>query len=288
MAEDDLEIPIGDVKLGEGVWLEDDWFALARINEHVLAIGEPAYHQRNWSYLITGTDASLLFDTGCGRRDIAPLIERHATKPLKVLPSHLHFDHLGGINSFGPVLLADLPMIRDCCEDGVVTPTDDMFLGHWESLPVPTFEVEQWIGIGEKIDLGGLSLDVLHTPGHSPDSISLHWHEGGILFAADFLYGGGLYAQTPGASLPDYLTTAEHLAADLPTRTRFLSAHGQPDENGRSGPPELGREHLLALVTSLKGLKSSLQDKRAEAEGTWPVKGNMHLIYGTEASAQWR
>ena len=89
----------------------DDWYATEQIAEGVTAIGEPHYHQVNWNYLIEGQTRALLFDTGPGIRNIAPVVESLTSKPLTVLPSHMHFDHTGNLHRFSNIAMADLPIL---------------------------------------------------------------------------------------------------------------------------------------------------------------------------------
>ncbi len=139
-------MPIDTIRLANDLEWEDNWFATGHLDGDTLAIGEPAYHQRNWSYLIRDGGEALLFDTGSGRRPIEPLVARHAGgAAVSAFPSHMHFDHLGNITAFGPVTVADLPMLRACDADGRLTPADDMYLGHYEDLEVPTFKVGRWV-----------------------------------------------------------------------------------------------------------------------------------------------
>ena len=56
--------------------LEGDWCHVEPLDERSFAIGEPHYHQKNWSYLLIGDDRSLLFDAGSYFGDIAPVVER--------------------------------------------------------------------------------------------------------------------------------------------------------------------------------------------------------------------
>ncbi len=272
-----IEVAIDTIRLADGIVVEDNWFALRGLDESTIAIGEPAYHQRNWSYLISDGEDSLLFDTGSGRRPIAPLVERHGRAAVEAFPSHMHFDHLGNINAFGPVIVADLPMLRAIELDGLLTPTEDMFLGASEAVPVPTFELARWVAPGQSITVGSRDLQVLHTPGHSPDSVSLWEPDRCRLYAADFIYCGALYAQTPGASLRDYLRVCDTLLNDMPEQVQIVCAHGQP-ENGLDDAPILGYGDLEALRTVVAGLL------RAEPRtGETRVNDRMHLLF-SEAS----
>jgi len=267
------------VVLAPGVQLEDDWFALKPLDEDTLAIGEPAYHQCNWSYLISDADESLLWDTGSGRRAIAPLVARHGRANVTAFPSHMHYDHLGGIGAFGPVMMADLSMLRALEVDGMITPIEDVFLGSHEGLPAPTFPIGRWIKPGAHIAVGKRLLEVLHTPGHSPDSVSLWEVARNRLYAADLVYPGELYAQTPGASLRAYRDTLAMLLERMPLDVEIVCAHGC-DENGCNDMPVLGYGDLEEVLRSLKALLGT----RPHA-GELQVNERMALIYSAESFA---
>ena len=266
--------------------MHDDWYTIATPHPGLTAVGEPRYEQQNWSYLITGTTRALLFDTGSHFGKIAPVVARFTDLPLTVLPSHMHYDHLGNITAFDQIALPDLPVLRDCEDGGHVTPTETLFLGAHENRTAPRFAVSDWLTIGSAIELGGVTLTLLHTPGHSPDSVSLWWAQADILLAADFLYRGGLYAQTPGASLPDYLATTQSLLPHIGPDTRIFGAHGDADDPVQAAPPLLAHTDLAALETSLCRLRDA--PPKDEAEHEWPVSDAVSLITGAEAFGAWR
>lgn len=275
---DDLECLISDVQLADGVWLEDDWYALKALDEGSLAIGEPAYHQCNWSYLISDGGESLLWDTGSGRRDIAPLVARHGAAELRAFPSHMHFDHLGGIECFGAVTLADLAVLRAVeQDDGTVIPTEEMYLGACEGLNAPRFAVSRWCKPGEVVTVGRRRMEVLHTPGHSPDSVSLWEGDRARLYAADFIYPGEVYAQTPGASLRDYLRVLDQLLILLPVQVEILCAHGVA-QGGISDVPRLGYDDLENLRRAISTVLGT-----PPHDGELQVNDRMALLY-SEAS----
>jgi glyoxylase-like metal-dependent hydrolase (beta-lactamase superfamily II) len=123
----------------------------------------------------------------------------------------------------------------------------------------------------------------LHTPGHSPDSVSLFDAEANILFAADFVYPGKLYAQIRGADLRSYLETAEDLLPRLTEETAILCAHGKPDANRLHRAPRLGRQDISDLARSLRELRASRQ-----RPSTWPVNDRMSLLVAEQAFATWQ
>ena len=269
--------------LADGVTWLDDWFAVEEVAPGVLAIGEPRFHQINWNYLILGARRALMFDTGPGVRDISAAVRKLTTLPVTALPSHMHFDHTGGLAGFGDIALADLPVLRDCMRDGWLMPTDDLYVGCWEGMSWTPVKPAQWLPICSGIDLGGRRLEVLHTPGHSPESIALHDRGNGLLFAADFVYPGKLYAQIANSDLKSYLDSADALLQQLGEGTAILSAHGKPDAQRLHRAPRLARQDVADLRDSLTRLKASGQ--RPES---WPVNDRMSLLLSEGAFRSWQ
>ncbi|QYX57856.1 MBL fold metallo-hydrolase [Roseovarius sp. SCSIO 43702] len=259
-----------------------DWYVTHAIGPALHAIGEPRYEQQNWSYLVEGRDAALLFDTGSFMADIVPTVAALTDRPLTVLPSHMHYDHLGNVHRFDRVHLPDLPVLRACEVAGHVTPTEPLFLGAHENRSAPTFPVARWRPIGDVLDLGGVALHLLHTPGHSPDSVSLWWPEAGILLAADFLYPGPLYAHLPGASVRDYAASADRLLALLPRSTRIFGAHGDASDPAHASPPELAVSDLTALHDRL-ALLTAAPPRLEDGTLDLPVSDRVSLRIGPHA-----
>jgi hydroxyacylglutathione hydrolase len=269
--------------LADGVRWFDDWFAIEEVAPGVIAIGEPRFHQINWNYLILGTKRALLFDTGPGVRDISKIVRALTTLPVTAQPSHMHFDHTGGLAKFRSIAVADLPTLRDCEKDGWLQPTDALYVGSWEGMTWTPVRVNAWIPVGSVIDLGGRRLRLLHLPGHSPDSVGLLDEASNIIFAADFVYPGKLYAQIRGSDLKSYLESADALLPVLKDDTIILCAHGKPDANRLHRAPRLKRQDVADLQASLTKLRAS-----NERPAAWPVNDRMSLLLWEPAFASWQ
>lgn len=190
-------------------WI-DDWYAVAKLDEHSFAIAEPRYDQHNVNYLLAGDTRAVLFDTGPGVRDIRPVVASLTDRPVTAAFSHLHFDHIGGQASFASVASLDHPSIRSrVASDDRFTPT---LLQHGAA-GRPTFRITEWWTPDTDVDLGGRVLRVLSVPGHTPESLALYDAESGRLFSGDYLYPGDLFAFVPGSDLAAYRETARRLLA---------------------------------------------------------------------------
>jgi glyoxylase-like metal-dependent hydrolase (beta-lactamase superfamily II) len=195
----------------------------------------------------------------------------------------MHFDHTGNLHRFQNIALADLPVLRACMRDGLLHATDNLFRGFLEGMVWKPIKISVWWPIGMRIDLGGRHLDLLHTPGHSPDSVSLFDRDAKILFAADFVYTGPLYAQVPGANLADYLKTADALLPQISDQTQIFCAHGAPDNKGKHRAPLMSNQDISNLYSTLVTLKES-----GKAPKETVINARMTLLANDAAYASWR
>jgi hydroxyacylglutathione hydrolase len=264
--------------LGAGRMVDDYW-AVQNIDANTYALGEPRYYQANYAYLIVGGRRALLFDAGSGTRAITGVVTSLTHLPVMVMPSHLHFDHTGGIAPFMSVAMIDLPDIRADVTNGRLTPSRYEYLGMIDGLVPPTFSVTEWVKPGTTIDLGGRVLRVLHVPGHTPSSVALYDAATHQLFAGDFIYPTTLYAFLPGASLAEYRATTRELLATLPADTKIWTAHccrvGE-----RTSAPWLTMSDLRDLNTALTSIQSGELHSAGFFPRRFPVNHQMTLATG--------
>lgn len=239
-----------------GRWF-DDYFVIEDIDGSTFAIGEPRYYQGNYSYLLLGEKRAVLYDAGTGTRDIVPVVRSLTALPVTVIPSHLHFDHVGALGRFERTALLDDPSLRRRARTGRLTLERYEFLGFWQDLPPPTFRVDDWWAADSRVDLGGRTLQVWSTPGHTPTSVSLYDADRGQLFAGDFIYPAHLYAFLPGSSRGAYLATTRRVLGNVDPGTRIFCAHME----GIPAPlraPALAVADLRALEATLSGLQAGI------------------------------
>jgi len=278
-----LEMP----ELAPGTEWFDDWYSIEQIDAATFAIGEPWYYEMNYNFLILGEERGVLFDTGPGLRNIRPVVEALTDLPVVVIASHYHYDHVGGHDKFPVVALADLPVLRRLVtEDGMFTPTSDLHLSAFTGSTPPTHRVSEWWAPGKRVDLGGREILVLHTPGHSPDSISLYDRDADQLFSGDYIYVDYLYAFIPNANMGDYLQTAHQLLSIIDDDTEIFPAHSVPAD-GRHGVIRLGRSDVMDLRDALEGIESGTVHAQGFFPRVYPVNDQISLFGDFEWLQDW-
>ena len=158
-----------------------------------------------------------------------------------ILATHGHFDH---VLASGPLQQqtdapfyahrADLPMIQ------ALVPQVREWMGISASPPA---EVTHFVGADDNITLGGIVLEVLHTPGHSPGHVSYVLRERQMVFSGDCLFRGSVgRADLPGG---DYETLMRSITTQLlPLGDAFTVAPGHM-ENTTIGYERTHNPYLL-------------------------------------------
>jgi len=233
------QLPRPEYKSLERVLSDESWFEIYRIRPGVFAIYEPKQFEEVISYLILGEKRVLLFDTGLGVGKISAVVTRLTRLPVTVVNSHTHFDHVGGNAEFRDIWNRDLlytrknvrgqPNVysRDALAPerlcGPLPPGTDA-----KSYSIRPWKSTQWLRDHERIDLGGRVVEVIFTPGHTPDSVALLDRRNGLLFTGDSFYPGPIYLFVPETDFAAYTRSVARLAALEPQIKLLLPSHNVP------------------------------------------------------------
>jgi glyoxylase-like metal-dependent hydrolase (beta-lactamase superfamily II) len=218
------------------------WFDVYRVAPGITAIYEPGHFEEALSYLIEGETSAILFDSGMGIGAIKPVVDRLTRLDVLVVHSHSHFDHTGGDAAFAKVavldseyarerLLRGVPdLSRQISTESIARPLPKGFVtSAYRRDPIrPT----RFLADGEIIDLGGRELEVLATPGHTPDSLCLFDRANRTLFTGDTFYPATLYAHSADANLADYTRSAARLGALAPAVDVVCPGHNEARVEG--------------------------------------------------------
>jgi len=231
-------LPLPEYKSLDRVPVSDAWFEVYKPAPHVFAIYEPHQSEETIAYLIVGTNGALLFDTGMGISDIKKLTAELTKLPIIVLNSHTHDDHVGGNWQFDTVYGMDSDFTRKNAqgsrEDAQAEIAPSEICG---ALPTgfdaKAFATRPWsimanLHDGDHFDLGGRTIEVIATPGHTPDAISLIDRANGLLFTGDTYYPAPIWLFRPETDLDAYAASIRRLAALAPKIKLVLGAHNIP------------------------------------------------------------
>jgi len=241
----------------ERVPISDSWFEVYKVGPEVFAIYEPHQSEETISYLILGSKRALLFDTGMGISDLKKVTTQLTPLPIVVLNSHTHDDHVGSNWQFDTIYAMDTDFTRNNAqgsrEDAQAEITPDQICGALpKGFDPKTYVTRPWkitsyIHDGDRIDLGGRSLEVIATPGHTPDAISLFDRANALLFTGDTYYPATIWLYRPETDLDAYAASIRRLAALAPQVKVVLGAHNIP-----VAPPSV----LPQLVTAFDAVRS--------------------------------
>lgn len=246
----------------EAIDVGDDWFKVYLAAPGVFAISEPRQYEGVTSFLILGSTRAVLFDSGLGVAPISRIVGDLTPLPVTVVNSHTHFDHVGGNREFTDVRNLDDPFSRASARGEVgeslreyasATLAEDRVCGPLpagvasRAYEMPTWRASAQVRDGEVLDLGERGLEVLHTPGHTPDSLSLLDRANGLLFTGDTYYSGEIYLWSPETDVAAYTASIDRLASLEPALKALLPAHG---------PPVAEPDRLAELQKALRAIRS--------------------------------
>ncbi|OPJ60394.1 MBL fold metallo-hydrolase [Clostridium oryzae] len=210
-----------------------NWFTVEKIDHLTYAISEYKHWEQTHCYLLIGEKTSLLIDTGLGVADIKSVVTDLTDKPVQVVTTHVHWDHIGGHKYFNniivhekeeswlngkfpiPLKIVKSNLMKEPCD----FPKDFDLDGYTIFQGRPTGILKD----SDVIDLGGRKLEVYHTPGHSPGHICLYERSKGYLYSGDLIYEGTLYAFYPSTNPSDFMNSVSRMSKL--NITRILPGH---------------------------------------------------------------
>lgn len=167
---------------------------------------------------------AVVIDPGDEAREILRRLESRGLSLGAMIATHAHIDHVSAIAE-----------LQDATGAPASIHQDDLFLfdnlpaqARWLGLPPPRRgTIEKFLGQGDSISEGGIDLEVLHTPGHTPGSLSFRMESEGILFTGDTLFLNSVgRTDLPGGSMPDLLGSIRRRLLCFSDDTRVIPGHG--------------------------------------------------------------
>lgn len=174
------------------------------------------------------TGEAIVIDPGDEAMKVLRRLSAHGLKPKAILITHTHLDHVGGNHEVrertgARVMLheKDLPLYDNLAMQAQMIGLDTPVRG----------KVDEHIHQGDVIFFGskGDSIEVLHTPGHTPGSCSFFLQNRNLLFSGDTLFSGSIgRTDLWGGDFDTEIRSIRDRLLPLPDHTRVITGHG-PD-----------------------------------------------------------
>ncbi|HUB03620.1 MAG TPA: MBL fold metallo-hydrolase [Solirubrobacteraceae bacterium] len=140
-----------------------------------------------------------------------------------ILITHTHFDHVGAV---APVARAtEAPVYVPELEKEVLANIMDYV--PWPGFgPFESYEADRTVAGGETLELAGLTLEVVFTPGHSPGHVTYAVADENAVFSGDVLFQGSVgRVDLPGGDWPTLLASIEKLTSTYAPETTVYPGH---------------------------------------------------------------
>jgi hydroxyacylglutathione hydrolase len=170
-----------------------------------------------------GAERLLIVDPGEEAERILAAVEASGASAEAILLTHCHFDHIGAVAPGAAATGATVYCPR--IEAPILA--DIMSFVPWEGFgPYESYEADELVEGGEALELAGLQLDVIFTPGHSPGHVTYSVRGEGALFSGDVLFQGSVgRVDLPGGDGPTLLRSIGALLDSHPDATVVHPGH---------------------------------------------------------------
>ena len=188
----------------------------------MLTVGQVA--ENTYIFRRDDSDTALIIDPGEEPDRILATIDQLGISKLEaILLTHTHFDHIGAV---APVAKATgAPVYCPELETSVLA--DIMSYVPWEGFgPYESWDAEETVGGGERLELAGFEIDVVFTPGHSLGHVTYSIPDERVLFSGDVLFQGSVgRTDLPFGDWPTLLASIGELLERFPDETGVYPGH---------------------------------------------------------------
>lgn len=176
-------------------------------------------------YIIHNEKEALIFDPGAEGDRVINYLNENKLEPLAILLTHAHFDHIGAVDHLRKTYKIDVyghELEAKWLEEPSLN-RSNQFIGN----EIKTEKPEHLLTEGE-LSLGQFNFEVIHTPGHSPGSVTFIFHKAGFMVSGDVLFLQGIgRTDLPGGSFEVLKNSLQEKLYKLPEAYVVLPGHGE-------------------------------------------------------------
>lgn len=175
-------------------------------------------------YIVYKDSEALIVDPGGDAGQVISFLEKNSIKPLGILLTHAHFDHIGAVDELRNYYSLDV-FLHENEKDWLANAELNRSL-LFTGTGFTTREPDQLIHPGLK-RMGSFQFDVIHTPGHSPGSVTFVFEKEHFIISGDVLFQGGVgRTDLPGGDFNQLVHTLREKIYKLPEDFTVLPGHG--------------------------------------------------------------
>jgi hydroxyacylglutathione hydrolase len=170
------------------------------------------------------TREAMVIDPGDDIEDVLALVRKHNLQVKQIVITHAHIDHVGGAMKLRAATGA--PILLNQNDYALLKMLDVQ--ATWIGVPTPgEVKIDQSVEQADTVKAGGLSANVLHTPGHTEGSVCLYFAAEKTLIAGDTLFAGSIgRTDLPGGSFKKIIDSLHEKVLALPDDTVVVPGHG--------------------------------------------------------------
>ncbi|WP_391201848.1 MBL fold metallo-hydrolase [Psychrobacillus sp. L4] len=191
-------------------------------------------------YVVSNTSKQcLIFDPGGDGEKLIRELQRLNLKPIAILLTHAHFDHIGAIDEVREVF--KIPVYIHTAEKKWLIDPGKNGSGKYAEIPsIICREADNVLTNETKLELGDFSFELLHTPGHSPGSITYYFKKDDFAIVGDTLFQNSVgRTDLPGGNNAELMKSIHSKLLTLPATTILYPGHGAattPEEEMETNP----------------------------------------------------
>lgn len=177
-------------------------------------------------YIISKDKQSLIFDPGGEPEIISAYLQENNLTPAAILLTHAHYDHIGAVDVLRKQYELDVYLHEEEA-DWLVNPALNRSLMHLgDEGAYITEKPDKILQVGD-YELAGFNFSVVHTPGHSPGSVTFIFEDEEILVSGDVLFHQGIgRTDLPQGSIEQLANSIVTELYTLPDSFRVYPGHG--------------------------------------------------------------